>query len=231
MILTEAERAIGLIKRKLFRILRHDKTSDWVTILPEVVESLNSRKLLSIGFLEPREINHSTAPLIELARESLSPEQQKQIPQNLVPDFNERVANVRKYLKRKDVIKPGNLVFVDYRPTRTKFLTSYEVQRHRIAVVTKVDPSQKEVLFKVKGLLGEDFAPFYLYRDEIKLFQGAVSDVHFELNKVKKWRKEGNKEFGLVSMKGYSALYDTWLAKDVIDKKLLPSVASKNVQP
>lgn len=195
------------------------------------MESLNSRKLLSLGFLEPGEIDHSNAPLIELARESLSPQEQKLIPQNQVPDFNEKVNNVRKYLKRNDVIKPGNLVFVDYRPTRTKFLTSYEVQRHRIGVVTKVDPSQKEVLFKVKGLLGEDFAPFYLYRDEIKLFQGKVSDVHFELNKVKKWRKEGGKDFGLVSMKGYSSLYDTWLPKKVIDKKLLPSVASKNVQP
>lgn len=209
--------------------MRHDHILDWVTVLPEVVESLNSRKLLSLGYLEPGEIDHSTAPQIELARESLSPEEKQQIPQLQVPDFNQRVANVKKYLKRTDVIKPGNLVFVDYRPTRTKFLTSYEVQRHRIGVVTKVDPSQKEVLFKVKGLLGEDFAPFYLYRDEIKLFQGNVSDVHFELNKVKKWRKEGDKEMGLVSMKGYSALYDTWLPKEVIDKKLLPSLDTKNV--
>lgn len=52
-----AEHAIYLVKRKLYLLMRSEKTENWVKLLPIAVNLLNQRPLKKIGNLAPGSIN------------------------------------------------------------------------------------------------------------------------------------------------------------------------------
>jgi hypothetical protein len=51
-----AEHAIFLVKRKLYFLMRSQKTKDWVNLLPTAVKLLNARPVKKIGNLAPQDI-------------------------------------------------------------------------------------------------------------------------------------------------------------------------------
>jgi len=55
--LIKAEHAIYLVKRKLYLLMRSEKTQNWVKLLPIAVGLLNKRPLKRIGNLAPGSIN------------------------------------------------------------------------------------------------------------------------------------------------------------------------------
>jgi hypothetical protein len=52
-----AEHAIFLVKRKLYFLMRSEKTRDWVSLLANAVKLLNARPVKKIGNLAPQDIN------------------------------------------------------------------------------------------------------------------------------------------------------------------------------
>jgi len=52
-----AEHGIFLVKTKLYKLMRHYKTKDWVKLLPDAVNLLNSQGMERNGFVPANEIN------------------------------------------------------------------------------------------------------------------------------------------------------------------------------
>jgi hypothetical protein len=67
-----AEHAIFLVKRKLYYLMRSQKTMDWVSLLPTAVKLLNARPVKKIGNLSPNAINSMIDDVkVEKAKEEL----------------------------------------------------------------------------------------------------------------------------------------------------------------
>lgn len=104
---SQAELAIKLVKRRLYTLLNGIGDENWVKYLPTVTDYLNSRHLKKIGFITPKSINNKQdGVLIDQARE-------KHHIENNVIHFDQQIKNIQEYSKKKNVLKPGDYVFLD----------------------------------------------------------------------------------------------------------------------
>jgi hypothetical protein len=70
-----AEHAIFLVKRKLYYLMRSEKTMDWISLLPTAVKLLNARPVKKIGNLSPDAINSMIDDVkVEKAKQALCEE-------------------------------------------------------------------------------------------------------------------------------------------------------------
>jgi hypothetical protein len=104
-----AEHAIYLVKRKLYLIMRSEKSKNWVKYLPIAVGLLNQRPLKKIGNLAPGSINTMFDDV--QVREALEA-QGKPLPEE--PTWREQNKLQADYEKSNDFQK-NDFVYLDYK--------------------------------------------------------------------------------------------------------------------
>lgn len=104
-----AEHAIYLVKRKLYLLMRSERTDNWVKLLPIAVNLLNQRPLKKIGNLGPGSINSMLDDI--KVREA-----QKD---NCVPVYDEpnyKIQNeAQKNYEKSQGMQVNNFVYLDYK--------------------------------------------------------------------------------------------------------------------
>lgn len=123
-ILRLAEHGVYEVKRKLYLLMRHYRTKDWVRLLPDAVQLLNARPMTRNGGVPPAEINSFLQdPIIRSARlaHHIDPNE---------PDRKEEIKNEEQQKTSSDSFKVGSLVFLDKKSK--VFDKSFELQVRRI---------------------------------------------------------------------------------------------------
>jgi hypothetical protein len=115
-----AEHAIFLVKRKLYFLMRSQKTRDWVSLLPTAVKLLNARPVKKIGNLAPKDIKTMFDDV----------KVQEALEDNCIepvagPSFADQHANQELYINEGSY-KPGTFVFLDKK--ETSFSKSFDVK-------------------------------------------------------------------------------------------------------
>lgn len=102
-----AEHGIFLLKSKLYKMMRHYKTSDWVKLLPDAVNLLNSQGMERNGFLPAKDINSFLDdPLLRKARL----EHHIAFPE---PNRGSEVEEEEHHLASNPSLKVGSYVYLD----------------------------------------------------------------------------------------------------------------------
>jgi hypothetical protein len=115
-----AEHAIFLVKRKLYFLMRSQKTRDWVGLLPTAVKLLNARPVKKIGNLAPQEITS----MLDDVKVQRALEESCQEP-HAEPNLKEQAENQKNYIE-KGTYKPGSFVFLDKK--EKTFSKSFDVK-------------------------------------------------------------------------------------------------------
>jgi len=116
------EWAIGMIKRKLYSMLRSESSQDWPHFLNLTLTSLNSRHVKSLGGVMPREINSSQDDV-----KIRDAQTQNHVIPFKEPDYAQQNKNQREYFSnKKEIFKVGTYVYIDRKPS--KFEKSYDLQ-------------------------------------------------------------------------------------------------------
>lgn len=118
-----AEHGVYEVKRKLYLLMRHYRTKDWVRLLPDAVQLLNARPMTRNGGIPPAEINSFLQdPILRAAR----------IAHNVTTDEPDRTDEVQNEQQETegDNLKVGSLVFLDKKSK--VFDKSFELQVRRI---------------------------------------------------------------------------------------------------
>jgi hypothetical protein len=102
-----AEHAIFLVKRKLYLLMRSQKTSNWVNLLPTAVTLLNARHVQKIGNLAPSDISS----MFDDVKVKNAQMENCDI-QEPGPSLKEQTSNQERYMKTGQ-LKPGDFVFLD----------------------------------------------------------------------------------------------------------------------
>lgn len=119
-----AEHAVYEIKRKLYLMMRHYKTSNWVDLLEDAVSQLNSRPMTRNGGIPPGQINSFLQdPILRKARQ----EHSVQFPE---PNLEDEVKQTETFNDSKPELSVGSYVFLDH---KTKpFDKSFALQVSRV---------------------------------------------------------------------------------------------------
>lgn len=118
-----AEHAVYEVKLKLYKMMRYYKTKDWVKLLPDAVNLLNSRPMTRNGGIPPSEINSSLQdPLLRQARL----DHNVKFPE---PNRSDEIQNEEDFNKTQQPIIVGSYVFLDRKPKT--FDKSFELQVRR----------------------------------------------------------------------------------------------------
>lgn len=105
-----AEHAIYLVKRKLYLIMRSERSQNWVKYLPYAVSLLNKRPLKRNGRLPPGEVNSFFDDIkVREAREKNN----IQIPEEL--NYHEQNKQQSNYEKSKGNFQVNDFVYLDYK--------------------------------------------------------------------------------------------------------------------
>jgi hypothetical protein len=124
-----AEHAIFLVKRKLYLLMRSQKTLDWVKLLPTAVTLLNARHVKKIGNLAPAEI-HSMLDDVKVQKalqlECKEPESG--------PSLLEQSQNQAEYAKTGK-IQVGSFVYLDKKEKSFSKSFDYKVRHSKLSVV------------------------------------------------------------------------------------------------
>ena len=104
-----AENGILLVKRRLYKLLRGTLNDNWVSQLPNIVESLNNTPLSKLGNLTPNSI-HSE---IDSAR--VNEERKKlNIHPYSEPNFHQQRQNQENYEKESKLFQVNDYVYLDF---------------------------------------------------------------------------------------------------------------------
>ena len=117
-----AEGAIRLIKRKLYMMMRSELSKNWLKYLPITVDSLNSRHIKSLGWVQPKEINS----FLDDVKIRHAQEQNCIVPFE-EPNYKEQNQSQTDYLNDpKSALKIGDYVYLDFK--QSAFDRGYDTQ-------------------------------------------------------------------------------------------------------
>ena len=107
-----AEHCIFLVKRKLYLILQSEQTKNWPKYLKTVAKHLNETPVPKLGDVRPIDINSflDDYKIREAQKEHF-------VTPVTAPTFKERRQNEKKYNSAVNVLKLGDLVYLDQKET------------------------------------------------------------------------------------------------------------------
>ena len=95
--------------------MRSYNTKNWVSLLDDAVNQLNSRPMTRNGGIPPKVINtYLQDPILRSAREQKGIE----IPE---PNRTEEIKSEENYQNSKQTLHVGSYVFLDHKPKSTSF--------------------------------------------------------------------------------------------------------------
>jgi hypothetical protein len=101
-----------LVKRKLYLILQSERTNNWPKYIKMVVQHLNEAQVPKLGYIAPIEINSFLDDF--KVREA---QQANSIMPETGPTLLERRKNEANYEEAKNVLRIGDLVYLDEKET------------------------------------------------------------------------------------------------------------------
>lgn len=116
-----SEHGIFLVKSRLFRLLRHKLSEDWVRYLPSVTENLNKRILPRLGYLSPSMIS---SPINDVDVQKARKKNNIHVPTQ--PSWQEQNENQKKYEASNSPFQKNQFVYLD-EPQKV-FNKSFHVQ-------------------------------------------------------------------------------------------------------
>lgn len=137
-----AENKIGIVKRKMYTMMRIQRSTQWVAMLPKVLQLVNSSYLKALGYLRPFETVDPITGSILISRRLKEMNQSKmdksldQTMQNSTRQDFFKSENHRLYYS------PGKYVFLDAPLGRTIEKMNY-AKRFLVYEIMDVDFRQK----------------------------------------------------------------------------------------
>ncbi len=123
------EWAIGMLKRKIYSMLRSESSKDWPHFLKLALAALNNRHVKSIGGIRPSEIqsNLDDYKIREAQRKNhIFPYKE--------PNYLEQNKNQKSYLNDpKKKLQLGTYVLIDVEPSRFRKSFHLQVTKHNIS--------------------------------------------------------------------------------------------------
>lgn len=162
-----------MIKARLYRYMFHSNEKNWNEYLPIVVEHLNSRRLKSLGNLQPKNVQRRVDD--ELVREKT---EFKTVP------WREVKQNQLDALKNPNVLQPGTFVYVSVKKPRAgAFSRGFQLTDKIFGIVDTVDAYRLPILYTIKDLqLVRVYGSFV--RESLLLAPNPMETEHFYLKKV-----------------------------------------------
>nr|CAD2139286.1 unnamed protein product [Meloidogyne enterolobii] len=175
-----AERAIRNVKQRLYRYFAHNKTLNWIEILPKILEGINKAKSRVHG-MRPIDVNFKNAQEVweKIYGDELSTRIKKTKPKFKKGDFVR--TSVNKGTFEKGYIPNWGDVIVE---------------------VDKVKDQSKPMRYKLKDDKGEKFKGSYYNEELTKVKKDAGTEYRIEKVFQKRKRPDGSYEV-LVKFIGY----------------------------
>ena len=117
-----SEWAIGLVKKKLYNMLRSELSQDWPHYLRISINALNNRHIQSLGGIKPADVNSSLDD-VKIRRA----QKNHQIFPYKEPNYAQQNLSQKSYASDETkTFKVGSYVYIDRKPS--KFDKSYDLQ-------------------------------------------------------------------------------------------------------
>lgn len=216
-----AERGIGIIKRRLYRLLRTKVTNDWVEYLPGIVRHYNATPKYSIGNVRPVDITSpEDDPKIDAA---LKREGRLYKP----PSREQMLANQRAYEKDEKKLQVGQYVYVDFKE-HPFFSKAYDLKRKQIYKIYQIRNLVNPPLYYVEDLQGVK-EPASFYAEQLRPTRKPEDTDLWDVEKVlsSRKRKDGKTEL-LIRWLGYPAKFDSWIPEEQLHKPVPPKHGAAN---
>ena len=211
----------GVVKRRIYKIMRLRKTDNWIEPLQEVTKSLNEMSRPQLG-LEKAESIHSLVdePRIRVARkryaETLSARQKKK----LFPPYPTWKEMQKNSQATESLFKVGDYCYLD-NLRKSALSKSYHPQRLQIYLVTKVFRSIIPHQFELYNLLGEKKKGTYYAAQMRKTTSDPADRKYWSISKVVRRKQIEKKVLFQCRYEGYGRKFDELLPASRIPKHIL----------
>ncbi len=194
-----AERAIQLVKTRLYRLMRTLLTRDWPNYLEQVVLAINNSPNSAIGFLRPNDIKRPEDDVkVDEAR--------KKIPEDV--SFQEQEIHQEQYERNTTNLQKGDFVHVDFGASVNE--KGFDSPNYQIFEIIRVDAGKTPVLYKLIDL-NRDPVPGYFYKEQLTQAPEPKDGQTFRVEKVLKRRIRKNKREVYVKYLHYPRKFNQWI--------------------
>jgi hypothetical protein len=198
-----AERYIQTLKKRLYRYFTHLQKYEYLSILQDVVRSINDTPNRSLNGRTPSSVTHENEDEVRL--DAYLERQKKKT----------RVPRTKKSLKKRTPFrfKIGDQVRITH--LRRTFQRDYDqTYTEEIFVVRDRFVSQGIPIYKLKDTMDDPIQGTFYASELQKVSKGE--DTIWRIEKILRKRKLGGKEEVLVRWLGWPKKFDSWISKSDI---------------
>ncbi len=195
-----AEKGIQIVKRRLYRLLRTLRTTDWPKYLAQVVSAINNSPNSAIGYLRPSDIKTpEDDPKVDKAeglKEDVSFQQQEE--------------NQKRYEENKNTLQKGDHVHADFGPS--PFAKSFDSPNYQLFRIARVDAGKVPVLYKLEDLLN-DPVEGYFYKEQLTKTNAPIDGETFRVEDILEEKIINGVDSIYVKFLHYPAKFNMWIPR------------------
>ena len=206
-----AERYIQTLRNRLVRMMTHQQSFKYVTILQDVVDSINHTPNRALNGRTPASVNKNNESEVRLdaylARTGTKIGPEKPVKQT----------NTKKRKRKKSVFKLniGDNVRISH--LKRPFQRDYQQKwTEEIFIITDRRLSQEIPVYKLKDMMNDPVIGSF-YEKELQRVEIKENQV-WRIDKIIKKRKIRGQEEAWVSWLGYPKKFNSWIASSALQK-------------
>ncbi len=200
-----AEKAIQIVKLRLYRLMRTKMTTNWPVFLQDIVKAINNSPNSAIGGLLPASI---TTP-------EDGPKIDKRIGLAEDISFEDQKRNQEKYKQESKIFQAGDHVYADFGPS--PFEKSFDTKNYQLYRILRVDAGKNPPLYKLVDLAGDEI-PGYFYKEQLTRGEEPKDGETFRVESILKEKVKGKQDLVYVKFMHYPAKFNKWIPRSNITK-------------